>query len=1008
MAAKDVPTKGVFAVWGVERGDTLTLATQNDEQLQIVVAYINCPKLSRRLPSGEMTPEEKGAYDAFEFTRSQLIGKQVRYEEESRIEAIGRSSGPVTMPDGKDLGLELVRAGLATVPDRKPQRMNKDLHDRYLDAMTAATRAGKGMWGKDCSARVVKPYAVAPAGLVDKLIAQCKKGDGGATIKCLVEKVISGSHLSVFAADNLEQQITVTLCGITCPSAVQKDANGRPFPMGAAAKQHTERFLLNRNIGLRFDGVDAGNGFALVSVVSPKGTFQEDLLRRGMARTQTATIVYASAQNREAMLKTEAEAQKEKVGLWKDGAASSTVVVAAASAADEADAADGADEKKASGTGTAAAASKTGEIDFLGTIVQVVSGDTIVVRGASTEELGVPSYHRLQLAGVRAPRVVKRADGSDPTTRGTETRNSYEEYTFESKEFMRKKFIGCAVQVHIESVLPSQDAGREPRRTASMKEAGAAEGTGSLSAALLGAGLAKIQISRNEAPPADLEEMLSAEAMARSKKLGVHNTEKPAPATNVTELNRIGEKKGRSYLSFLQRTRVINGCVVDTVLSGTAFRVYVPREHFVITLKLAGVSSPAGPAPGASGGGDKYWQESKDFAVLQLQNREVDIIVESSDRTGSFIGYVLVKPDAKKEAAVAAPAAAGAPAAATTAKKAPATAAAAAPQPEHFAIAIVQAGLAAALGAERTIISQQLLAAQKAAVEAKRFIFSSSDALPARVAKREAAHASQGVVFTTQQDHPWVPITITDVRSNSSVYVVVENKENKENKATIDELLRQLSTTGGTSVDETNSKKSVKRNDIVAVLFREDKSWNRARVLNVYDKDCEVQFLDFGNVGEPSLKDVRTIPPNSASEKWAPLRDLPPLAEAVSLAYIHPMQPDSENLNSAIDRVWMFAQDESSALMGRVEYTIGGDKNHVAVSRAANYSKTLQEALLSEGLSVIEAGVLKAAKGNSAMTAPQNGTHNFFFKAMEGAMDAARKAHRGVFIYGDNFSDDDD
>lgn len=935
VSAAETPTSGIFTVFSIENADRLTLATQKGQLLPIVLGYVTCPKLARRTPSGEVTAEDPCAYEAFEFLRSQIIGKQVKFEEEFRVEALGRSGGRVTLSDGSDCGLELLKAGLAQVPERIPPKMPKDLHTTYLAAQTTAKQSGLGIWNPKSKARVLRPFPC-PEGFLDKLQQQTAKEP----VKILVEKVISGSLISVLLVSNPTQQISVSLSGIICPSAVQRDPKtGEVSAIGIAAKTHTERFLLHRHVLMRFEGVDPQNGNALGSVISPKGTFQEELLKRGFARTLTATIIQSGS--RDALVAAEKEAQQAKLGVWENF--EPAAVQAGGETRDQ-----------------QAAALIVGETHFQGTICQVISGDTLVVRSVDPVKNEV-KYNRLTLHGVRAPKTIKRADGSDPSTRGSETRLSYEEYTWEAREFMRTKFIGQGVNVQIESVVPSNEPGREPRRSASIKDL---QGN-SIGAALVGAGLARVMVTRTEAPPGDMDALVAAEADARAKKLGVHSGN-PSAVTHVTEVNRVGDKKGKQYLGFLHRGKqgsrppVLSG-VVDVVLSGSAFRVYIPREHIIITLKLAGVSSPAGPAPGSNGEGDAFHVESKDYAIQQLQQRDVDIMVDTSDRTGSFIGYVIQKPSNKQ-----------------------------------FAPAIVAAGFAAPLGAERTSIAPELDLAVKKAQADKVGVWSRDGALPARVARRSAAAVSQSTSFTTLEDHPWIPIRVTEVVSNNVVYVFAETEENLQQREALQALLVDVA---NVKQEERRVATAPKRGDIVACYFKEDKTWNRAKILAVFDKDYEVQYLDFGNKGEPSHRDVRPIP---NEQDFDLLRTAPPLAEQVSLAYIRPLRTESEQLTSAIDKIWEFTESCEQHLQGRVEYTVGSDRRYITIAQAKNYLSTLQEELLRQGVSQIESSMLDQGKKSVGSS------HTYYFKTLADSQAYALKNHRGMFEYGDALSEDDD
>ena len=54
--------------------------------------------------------------------------------------------------------------------------------------------------------------------------------------------------------------------------------------------------------------------------------------------------------------------------------------------------------------------------------------------------------------------------------------------------------------------------------------------------------------------------------------------------------------KARSYRSFLQSGRALQA-VVQSVVSGSRFRVYVPSENCLLSFALAGVKAPRSARP---------------------------------------------------------------------------------------------------------------------------------------------------------------------------------------------------------------------------------------------------------------------------------------------------------------------------------------------------------------------------------------------------------------------------
>lgn len=89
------------AVVGVSDGDTVTVRCGDQDQEKVRLANVDAP-------------EKKQAYGAVakEFCSSLVFGKTVTVVGNKR-DRYGRTVASITLPDGRDLGRELVRAGLA-------------------------------------------------------------------------------------------------------------------------------------------------------------------------------------------------------------------------------------------------------------------------------------------------------------------------------------------------------------------------------------------------------------------------------------------------------------------------------------------------------------------------------------------------------------------------------------------------------------------------------------------------------------------------------------------------------------------------------------------------------------------------------------------------------------------------------------------------------------------------------------------------------------------------------
>ena len=954
-------TSGVYVVFSVDGADRLQLLPSASptgaapKLLPVILSFVNAPKIGRRTPAGELIPDEACGFEAFETIRAAFIGKTVRFTEDYTIEALSRVAGRVSLlPEagGTNAAELLLQKGLATTPERPPPKMPRELHEAFVASQAAAKAAKVGLWAPDSHkhVRLMKPF---PPLNANDLAAQLK----GQTVKVRIDRVMSGSSLLVTpvamptADDPLNHQsLQLNLTGIQCPSATKRDGSGAPDIVGTEAKFHTEKFLNQRHVSVLFEGIDNFGNF-LGSIVSAKGTFQAELLGRGLAKTLTTTIVHAAA--KDALIAAEKDAQSRKVGCWHDFS-ERTVVAAAGGAA------------SAGPAGSVAGLKAPCPTDFEGIVINIVSGDLIAVRNGDNSQTV-----KVSLVGVRAPKTINRDQEIDKASgqRAPETRVSYEEYTWESREFLRTKFIGHTVSVHVEYVRVVEET-KEVRAVANVVDKATGE---NLSQAILSQGLARFFVGKTDAC-ANATLLAGAELVAKERKLGIHSGT-TSPSTKITEINRVGEKKAKHYLSFLQRGMVGNRpptwkAVVDLVLSGSSFRVYIPREHFTFTLRLAGVVSPSTGMPGQAN--DPFATESKDFTTLLVQQREVDVQVETVDRGGNFIGYMKING-------------------------------------KNVAQAIVAAGLATASGADRVTEGASLLAAQKAAQEAKKCIWSESGAVPARQQKREERQR-QGAPSTfaraTAAQAGWRVVTVTDVASATTISVAAATEASEALTAELAEAARHV-------VQNDPRPHQPTKGEVVLAASKDDASWYRAKVtnVNVADHRADLTFLDFGNQAVVRWRDIRIIP-NGVPEA-AILRTQKPLAETVQLAYLKPHATETDSNDAAVESIWSGLEATEGCCMMRTEYTSDdGRKPYVllttndgegvdrdgkelpALSNPTDEAACLQLQLLKTGRVLLD----RTAIGQSVALGP----------VLMAAQERARQSHVGLWRYGDVDEDAED
>eukprot|EP00760_Papus_ankaliazontas_P018717 PhM_4_TR17599/c0_g2_i1/m.65181/K15979/SND1; staphylococcal nuclease domain-containing protein 1 len=840
---------GVFVVYAVDSGDRLTLAVPNSFPpvlKHVILTGIMCPKPARLGPNQEMIPDEPFAYDAREFVRKQVIGKQVKFNADGMIEALQREVGRVNLQGGDDLGYGLVTRGFADVNERQGKGP-QDYMIKMIMANEDAMNSKLGKYAHDASIQVrdLKPSPPEdPEALLSVLKAE--------PCKVIVERVMSGSSMLV-TLSSMNQQLALHLAGVTCPSV----KGATPEPFANEAKLHTERCLLHREVNVEFESVGSFGQF-IGSVVAGKKVFQEDLLNRGFAKVMPTSV--ANSPHREVLRACEKAAQDRKVGIWKDYVPPQIM----------------APEVKPDKP------QWSGEKEFSAEVVQIVSGDTFFVLHGS-------EMVKITLANVRAPRDIQRKQEKEAN------RVVYDNYSWEAKEELRQMAIGKEVMVSIDYVRVIEET-KELRPYATV----VLPSGQNLGAHLLGKGLARGAFFKDElAVCADL--LRDAEAMAREKKLGIHSDKAPAPV-RVVELSRPTEKKARQFLAYFQRgghggraPRI--PATVEMVLGAASIRTYIPKENTVITLKIAGIIAPSAALNDQPA--DMFAGESKTFAMRHLQNRDVEVEVETVDKFGNFIGAMYV-------------------------------------QHQNYAIQIVKAGLAVVNNIDRLSYGSELHAAEKKAQEARLCLWSEAGHLPARYiqAQERANRIAPGTMMVAREE--LAPIMVTEVISSTNFFVCALDDETKAKRKTVEKALDEYADSG--------EQYHPKKDELVIVRFSQDGRWYRGRAIaqSSNKKLTTIRYIDFGNQEERCDDDIRVC-------SSALFRDTAPLATEVNMAFLRHMP--SDYVEDAADALRTYL--EMPALYGRQEYVVGQRKYYTITSNVDG-GETAAQYLMRVGLAILD------------------------------------------------------
>ncbi|XP_062586352.1 staphylococcal nuclease domain-containing protein 1-like [Saccostrea cucullata] len=564
----------------------------------ICFSNITAPRMARRPNPAQdsvETKDEPFAWEAREYLRKKLIGKEVAFVIEYTVPGTGREYGCVYLgkdTSGENITEALVTEGLVEVrrgglrPDDPGQQQLIQLED-------AAKAAGKGKWNTAEAAkhvRNVKWNVENPRNFVDS--------HHNKPIDAVIEHVRDGCTVRAFLLPSFDY-VTIMLSGIKCPMFKQ-DESGKQVPeqFAAEAKYFTEVRLLQRDVQIILEGVSNQN--LLGTVLHPNGNIAELLLREGFARCVDWSMGVVT-QGADKLRAAEKVAKEKKVRLWKDYSPSGPTV----------------DIKDKS---------------FSGKVVEVVNGDALVVKTEKNQ------FKKVFLSSIRPPRNTAAATDSESPSK-SRIRPLYDvPYMFEAREFLRKKLIGKKVNVQVDYIQPANN--NFPEKTCcTVTISGINVGE-----ALVGKGLATVVRYRQEDDQRSehYDELLAAEARAQKKGVGLHS-KKEAPIHRVADIS--GDvNKCKQFLPFLQRAGK-SEAVVEFVASGSRLRLYLPRETCLFTFLISGIECPRGARPlpgGQMSPSDPYGDEALQFTKEMCLQREVDVQVESMDKGGNFIGWLFV------------------------------------------------------------------------------------------------------------------------------------------------------------------------------------------------------------------------------------------------------------------------------------------------------------------------------------------------------------------------------
>eukprot|EP00252_Welwitschia_mirabilis_P024927 TRINITY_DN7610_c0_g1_i1.p1 TRINITY_DN7610_c0_g1~~TRINITY_DN7610_c0_g1_i1.p1 ORF type:complete len:993 (+),score=268.32 TRINITY_DN7610_c0_g1_i1:311-3289(+) len=967
-------------VKAVPSGDCLLIMANSKAELPlektITLSYIIAPKLARR---GGI--DEPFAWQSREFLRKLCIGKEVSFRVDYTVPNIQRDFGTVVLHEGnKNVAMAVVSGGWARVRDPGQQKVEENSYIAELVRLEEQAKTqGYGKWTKEPGAsekaiRDIPPSAIGDSSSFDA--AALLVANKGKPLEAFVEQVRDGSTLRVYLLPEF-QFVQVFVGGIQCPSmgrratviesvvaseGTTEETNGetetsttltsaqrlaasaavagevQPDPFAREAKHFTEIRVLNREIRIVLEGCDK-YGNLVGSVFYPDGNTAKDLalelVEHGFAKYLEWSASMLEDESKRRLKNAELQAKKSRLRIWQNYVPPPSNSKAIR------------DDK------------------FKGKVIEVVSGDCVVVADDAAPIGSLAAERRVNLSSIRAPKM------------GNPRREKPAPYAREAKDFLRSKLIGKPVYVMMEysrkvpltdtGATPAQASGNDESRimdfgsvfllsatkneiedfVPSMSASAQPEGSINVAEMAVARGFASVIRHRDfEERSSFYDALLAAESRATHGKRGMHSGKEPPPmhikdlSLNTSSVTR----EAKTMLPFLQRGGR-HSAIVDFVLSGHRFKLLIPKETCAIAFSFSGVRCPGRDEP--------FADEAMSFMRRRILQRDVEVEIEAVDRTGTFLGSIW---DSKT----------------------------------NLAIPLLEAGLAklhSSFFPERTTEGHLLVQAEEKARKQRLKVWEKYDE------EKESANGTATVRENKAKEV--LKVVVTEVLGGGKFYVQLA----KDQK--VSGVQQQLANLNISERPPPLGGFSPKKGDLVLAQFSVDGSWNRAMVVDtprLPDKDFVVFYIDFGN--------QESLPPSKLRPLDGSVPSGPGLAQLCKLAYIKVPALDEEFGEEAATFLWEKTVGSSAELTATVEErdTSGGKVKGqgtgtiLAVTLVdAETETSINAAMLGEGLARLEHRKKFQSKEKTSA-----------FDKLQEYQDKAKKARANIWQYGDVESDDEE
>ena len=559
-------------------------------EMQLSLAYCQAPRVARTAEG----VEEYFGWESREYLRKMIIGQVVKFKVLYKVDVISRTFGTIELKD-KDVLRDMVSSGYVSVRSERDEKGNRELYEELLELQAEARDNHRGIWSPTKTLRHVSWTLDDPESFF--------QANKGMPMAAIVEQVRDGSTLKLYLLETGEM-ISLRLAGLQAPRiAYSADGKATYDAFAAESRCFSELRLLNRSVVIIIDGMDKFNVFPQLSshlqnffgrVEHPSGSLAKELLGAGLARVVDWSLNFLPVEEVSILRGAELEAKKQHLRLWKDW-----VEVMMSS-----------DQQKAVNTTYAA---------IQGQVLQVMSGDTLIILLDGKDPLVPSSQRRVNLASVRAPKL------------GNLKKNVADEaWAQEAKEKLIHLAIGKKVKIVVEYERTSLVGTEEQTFTYCTVEL--MNGM-NLAEELVSAGLVSVVRHRDdEARASNYDQLLLAENQAKQARVGLFNQKKPSIRHRVDFSET--PAKAKTNLHFLKQKSRYHG-FIEYVFSASHYLVHIPEENCQFSFNLQGVKAPLSSSRGK---GESFGDESLMYAKLHFLQRDVTVEIVNVDKGGSFIG----------------------------------------------------------------------------------------------------------------------------------------------------------------------------------------------------------------------------------------------------------------------------------------------------------------------------------------------------------------------------------